>query len=87
MSVADGARVVKSNSSRWLSREKRLKPFSWQEGYAGFTVSRSQSEIVRRYIDCQEEHHRKRTFRDELLALFDAHGMAPPEDWFAARNG
>ena len=87
MSVADAARIIKSNSSPWLSKQAGLKTFSWQDGYAGFTVSRSQVERVRRYIDQQEEHHRKRSFRDELRALFEAHGLEPPNDLFDTGHG
>jgi hypothetical protein len=43
--------------------------FSWQEGYGGFTYSRSQIENVYRYIENQEAHHAKNTFRKEYLTL------------------
>ena len=81
ISVSKGVQLIKSNSSRWLSKEKGLHPFAWQESYGAFTVSRSQKTRVQRYIDRQEEHHRKRTFDEELLRLFEAHGLKLPEDW------
>jgi hypothetical protein len=43
--------------------------FAWQEGYAAFTVSASAVDEVRRYIENQEEHHRERSFREELLVM------------------
>jgi len=48
--------------------------FAWQDGYADIRVSPSQLGTVRAYIAGQEEHHRKRTFEDELLALLDKAG-------------
>ncbi|NSW94723.1 MAG: transposase, partial [Bacteroidales bacterium] len=43
----------------------------WQEGYGAFSYSRSQIKDVIHYIDNQEEHHRKATFREEYLKLLD----------------
>lgn len=51
------------------------KEFQWQGGYAGFSVSQSNVDEVRKYIENQEEHHRKMTFQDELRALFRRHGI------------
>ena len=66
--------AVKANSSGWIHREfKELAGFAWQTGYSAFSVSKSQQDFVRRYIDGQEEHHRHRPFRDELLKLLRAH--------------
>ena len=82
MSVSKGVQLIKANTSRWLSEEKGLRPFAWQEGYGAFTVSRSQLDRVCRYIDRQEEHHRKQSFEDELHGLFEAHEMRYPDDWW-----
>jgi putative transposase len=43
--------------------------FSWQEGYGAFSVSPSQVSVVKRYIQDQEEHHRKRNFEEEFVLL------------------
>ena len=65
---------IKAASSGWIHREFPTLPhFDWQDGYSAFTVSKSQSDIVRRYIDNQEEHHTKRNFKEELIILLDAH--------------
>jgi len=67
-------RDVKATSSGWIHREfPRLHHFAWQRGYGAFTVSVSQVEHVRRYIQTQEEHHRRRTFQEEFIALLNAH--------------
>ena len=74
LSISDAVREVKSKSSGWIHREyRRLRRFAWQGGYAGFSVSESDLESVIRYVENQEEHHRGRTFKDELRALLRAH--------------
>jgi len=45
--------------------------FQWQEGYGAFSYSRSQIDSVIKYIDNQEDHHRKATFKDEYLKLLE----------------
>ena len=67
---------VKKGSSKWMKIERtKNKDFYWQNGYAAFSLSQSNVEEVRRYIENQEEHHRKMTFQDELRALFRRHGV------------
>jgi len=67
---------VKKGSSKWMKSEGPRNPqFSWQAGYAAFSVSQSSIEGVQRYIEGQEEHHRKMTFQDELRTLFKRHGI------------
>lgn len=66
--LADLMRKLKTNSSGWMRRE--LDPhFAWQRGYSAFSVSHSQLTVVWDYIARQEEHHRRRTFEDELVSL------------------
>jgi len=65
---ADVVREIKKASTAWV-REKFDRKFSWQEGYGAFTVSRSLIDAVARYIDNQEEHHKKRSFQDEYIAF------------------
>jgi putative transposase len=49
---------LKSHSSGWIHRNHpELAGFAWQTGYGAFTVSQSQSPVVRKYIERQEEHH------------------------------
>jgi REP-associated tyrosine transposase len=68
---------VKKGSSKWMKTDEGTanKDFQWQAGYAGFSVSQSNVEEVRRYIEHQAEHHRRMTFQDELRALFKRHGI------------
>jgi putative transposase len=65
--------LIKVNSSRWVTKQGAR--FSWQEGYALFSVSSSVVPRVVRYIHEQEVHHRSRTFDEEFLALLKKHGV------------
>jgi putative transposase len=67
-SSAEVARVVKTNSSRWV-REKWSSEFAWQTGYAVFSVSESSVEAVTKYIAEQEKHHKKHSFQEEFVAF------------------
>lgn len=53
----------------------RCLKFYWQHGYAAFSVSPSNVESVKHYIQTQEEHHRQMTFQEELRAFFQRHGV------------
>ena len=67
---------VKKGSSKWMKADgPQLPQFSWQAGYAAFSVSESNVQTVIRYIERQEDHHRKMSFQDELRALFARHGI------------
>jgi putative transposase len=49
------------------------RDFAWQTGYAAFSVSKSGLEEVRGYIARQEEHHKRMSFKEELIALLKKH--------------
>ena len=68
--IPDLVENIKTSSNKWVN-EKRLTKFKfeWQRGYGAFTHSKSQVNVVINYIFNQEEHHRKKTFRDEYLEI------------------
>ncbi len=66
---------LKANSSKWVNEQSRRRWFSWQTGYAAFSVSQSKLGEVKAYIANQEEHHRRLTFQEEVVALLKKHGM------------
>jgi REP-associated tyrosine transposase len=74
-SISEILRTIKANSSGWVHDTFPDSPFNWQAGYGAFTVSRSQEGRVFKYIENQEEHHRKMTFEEELKKLLKAHGI------------
>ena len=75
-------RNLKANSSRWIHEMfPHLHAFAWQEGYSIFSVSQSQVVKVRNYIQGQEEHHRLKPFRDELLEFLRSHEVVFEEKY------
>ena len=76
-SVADWLRLIKTNSSKWVHETfPQHRAFAWQSGYAAFSVSRSNDAEVCRYIAAQADHHRRKTFQEELLEFLHRHGIA-----------
>jgi REP element-mobilizing transposase RayT len=70
MAISDLVRDIKNNSSNFINGKKWVNgKFSWQEGYGAFSYSHSQIETVYNYILNQEQHHRKKTFREEYIAF------------------
>lgn len=67
--LSDFLRDLKRGSSSWVHDEIGMNGFAWQEGYAAFSVSATVREAVRKYIAHQEEHHRMKSFREELVEL------------------
>ena len=69
-------RDIKSDSSRFVNEKKlsRFK-FQWQEGYGLFSYSMSHRSNVIRYIDNQQEHHKKVLFREEYLDFLKEFGV------------
>lgn len=67
--VADVLRELKKASSVWVHEEIGLSEFAWQQGYAAFTVSPTARDEVKSYIANQEQHHRKKSFREELTEM------------------
>jgi len=71
-SISDTVHDIKRNSSLFINNEKLcVGKFAWQEGYGGFTYSRSQLDDVCRYIQNQEEHHKKTTFKEEYIKFLE----------------
>jgi putative transposase len=73
--LADFMRDLKRASSAWVTSTLRARSFQWQEGYAAFTVSPSARAVVQEYIANQEEHHRQRSFREELIEFLQKSGI------------
>jgi REP element-mobilizing transposase RayT len=70
LALAKAVYVIKAYSSKWMGRR-----FAWQKGYAAFSVSASNVPAVKKYIQNQEQHHRKMGFDQEIVALLEKHGM------------
>jgi putative transposase len=79
VAVSEMVKRIKGNSSHWLSQELGVW-FAWQLGYGAFTVSESQVAAVRKYIQRQEEHHKRVPFKDEFISLLRKHRIEFDED-------
>jgi REP element-mobilizing transposase RayT len=79
--VAHVVQVIKQDTSKWIKRQKPeirdpfLVKFEWQKGYAVFSVSHSMIPKVKAYIDGQEEHHKRLTFREEYLKFLEKNNI------------
>ena len=75
-SIGQVVKEVKRTSSGWVKgTSPKLTHFHWQGGYAAFSVSQSNLKSVIAYIENQDEHHKRVTFRDEYRAFLNAHGV------------
>ncbi len=79
-SLSKMLKEIKGGSSRWVNElPGRDEVFAWQEGYGTFSVSESQVPTVRRYIQRQEEHHRRMSLREEIEQLLKRHQITYAE--------
>ena len=78
--IDDVAKLLKGESSHWINSEDLIKPkFSWQRGYGAFSLSPSHVEVVIAYINHQDEHHRKKTYIEEIADLLMKYGFDKDE--------
>lgn len=76
--ITDVLKQVKGNTSHWVNEQDLIKEkFAWQTGYAVYSVSESQVEIVYNYILNQKQHHKKTTFTEEYEKFMRLHGVNP----------
>jgi putative transposase len=78
ITIAKLTEELKTSSSKWL-KSKSLKTFTWQRGYAAFSVGPSDLPSLLAYIDGQQEHHPKHSFEDELRAFLQKYAMEHDE--------
>ena len=73
---------IKTSSNQWINENKLSKfKFDWQKGYGAFTHSRSNIDTVVKYINNQEEHHRKKSFKVEYLEFLHEYGIEYEEKY------
>ncbi len=69
-SLSELLQDIKGSSSKWINNKKLIQGrFSWQEGYGAFSYKKSDLPAVINYINNQESHHRKTTFKEEYIKL------------------
>ena len=70
--IPDLLQDIKGSSSKWINQKGLTNgKFNWQEGYGAFSYSHSHIDQVYKYISNQEEHHRKKSFREEYIELLN----------------
>lgn len=77
LSISKAMQLLKGNSSKWLREtfpELRPQGFAWQEGFGAFSIGISGVADTVRYIQIQEEHHRRKGFSEELEVFLERHG-------------
>jgi REP element-mobilizing transposase RayT len=85
MALADLVREVKADSTNFVNKRKLVHgKFSWQEGYGAFSYGHSQLDTITRYIQNQEKHHQRRSFRDEYMTLLGKFDIAFEEKYVFA---
>lgn len=76
-SLSDLMQEIKGGSSKWINEQRLTKSrFSWQSGYGAFSYSKSDLPKVIRYVENQEEHHRKFSFTEEYEMMLDRYGVS-----------
>lgn len=77
MSFAKAIQLIKGGSSKWVHESfPQYRKFGWQEGYAAFSLSPSQLDGTISYIVNQHEHHRRKTFEEEVVQLLEKHAIS-----------
>ena len=72
ISTAKLLEEIKKSSSKWIkTKGVNYRHFQWQGGYAAFSVGQSYVNSIRKYIENQELHHKKISFRNELIKLLN----------------
>ena len=82
ITIADFMMYLKKGSSKWLKTiDERYRLFEWQSGYGAFSVSYQNRQRVVNYIANQSEHHRKMTFREEVMKMYHDAGIDFDENY------
>ena len=69
--ISDFLRELKKSASEWIHTTIQLPEFKWQEGYGVFTVGATARPNVKVYIANHREHHRIKSYRDELIEMLE----------------
>ena len=79
--LSEIVRTVKSSTSRWINEKngKSFHHFCWQDGYGAFSVSNSHVDAVVKYIQGQEEHHKRVSFQDEFRRICELYNVGLDE--------
>ena len=82
ISISDFTRDIKAISSKFINDNRFVKgKFNWQVGFGAFSYSKSQIDSVVKYILNQEQHHKRKSFKEEYLGLLVKFGIEYDEKY------
>jgi putative transposase len=82
VALSEALREIKAGSSRWMKQQLGTRGgFAWQAGFAAFSVSQSRVPETTQYIANQAEHHRNKTFKEELLEFLQGYEVDYDEQY------
>jgi putative transposase len=74
ITIAELISKIKTSSTKWI-KIQGISNFSWQGGYGTFSVSSSKVKVVERYIQNQQQHHKKMSYKDEMRKFFNEYAI------------
>lgn len=76
MTISKAMQLIKGESAHWINKEKIVQTkFEWADEYYAVSISESMLDRVREYIDNQEEHHRKKSYGEEVEEFMQKYGF------------
>jgi putative transposase len=82
LALSKAIQLLKGGSSKWIHETfPNMRGFEWQDGYAAFTVSKSNLQDVVEYVQNQKEHHGKKTYHEEYRAFVEKHAIGYDEKY------
>jgi putative transposase len=82
ISISDLVRDIKAHSSKWINQRNFVRgKFHWQEGFGAFSYAESELDVVIAYVNDQENHHKKISFKDEYISLLDEYEIEYDEKY------
>jgi len=76
IALASLLKEVKGDSSSWIkSQGRQFRNFHWQDGYGAFSFAYRDLSALKQYVSSQKEHHRKWTFKNELIFMLEESGL------------
>jgi hypothetical protein len=82
INLSDNIRDIKEHSTKFINDKNQLQgKFYWQAGFGAFTVSKKDVPMILNYIKNQEEHHKKKTFREEYLNFLQENEIEFKEEY------
>ena len=71
ISISELVGDIKRDSSVWIKdKNAKFSKFYWQEGYGAFSVGQTEVDVVMNYISKQKEHHKKKSFENEMRGFY-----------------